>query len=94
MENNEYSKGAIHKLFVGESKKPFFEVGTYNEVIDATIVEIIKDMNFEIETGVTKFLIVVQNKSDKVKWIWADPQGFVFFPQYAKPKNGETQNLR
>jgi hypothetical protein len=89
---NEYAKGKIHKLFVGEDKKTYYTVGQYHDIIDATIVEIIHDSNFQIQTGGTKYLVVVENKKDKARWVWAEPENFPFLPQYAKP-TGAPDNI-
>ena len=89
---NEYPKGNIYKLFVGFDQKTYFEVGKYNEIIDATVVKIMEDTNYFEEVGIKKFIIIVKSKETQLDWVWTDVEGFPFRVQYAKP-NGVPQNI-
>lgn len=94
MSQNEYPKGKIHKLCVQDYNKSYYTVGTYNSELQATIKEIIEDVNCFIETRVKKYIVIVEDADTKGRYIGHEVENIPVMKHYAKPdKDGTIHNI-
>lgn len=92
-EKVEFATGKIHKLCVGSNLITYFVVGHTNEQTNSTVVEIVEDINFFIEYGLTKYLIISENNTTKERWLSASPINLPFLIYYSNPK-GKPENIK
>ena len=94
MSHNEYPEGKIHKLCVQDYNKTYYEVGVYNNKINATIIEIIFDENTYIESGKEIYRIIVEDANTKGKYLGHKVKNIPCIENYAKPdKDGTMHNI-
>jgi hypothetical protein len=94
MSNSEYPKGKIHKLCVQDYNKTYYTVKTYNSELQATVVEIIEDKNYFLETGIKLYIIIVEDINTKGRYVGHEVENIPCIKNYAKPdKDGTMHNI-
>lgn len=80
-------RGNIRKLTLGTDpiNAKAVGVGTYIRGLDSTIVEILRDNNYFIQTSKEKFLVYIEN-SQKIKYLWNEIIDVPVVIEYSDPK--------